>query len=132
MVRGRAGGEDFIVTRWIVALSCAVLIACPRSVLAAVKLAPKDIQATFFTGQPFTAATPSNVKFKMVFTPDGKATREPMGKAGIKGQGTWKLSTDGFCTAWSGATPNCYTLVASGDNKWSVMNRQTLAAIWSK
>src|SRR5215472_4815710 len=94
------------------AIVCA-LLACTASALAADKVAPKDIQTTFFTGQPFTAATPSNVKFKMVFTPDGKATREPVGKAGAKGEGTWKLSNDGFCTAWSGSKPNCYTLVAS-------------------
>ena len=114
------------------ALFCA-LLGGAAAAFAAGKLAPKDIQATFFTGQPFTAATPSNIKFKMVFTPDGKATREPLGKAGIKGQGTWKLSTDGFCTAWApAAKPNCYTLVAAADNKWSVMNGPALAAVWSK
>jgi hypothetical protein len=43
--------------------------------LAAV-LAPNEIQATFFTGQPFTASA-TNIKFKMVFTADGKMTREP-------------------------------------------------------
>ena len=35
------------------------------------RLAPKDIETTFFTGQPFTASTLSNVKFKMVFTLPG-------------------------------------------------------------
>ena len=113
------------------AIVCA-LLACTASALAANKLAPKDIQATFFTGQPFTAATPANVKFKMLFTPEGKAARDPMGKTGSKAEGTWKLSTDGFCTAWSGGKPNCYTLVPSGQNKWSVMNGMNLAAIWSK
>ncbi len=53
-------------------------------------IAPKDIQATFFTGQPFTASA-SNVKYKMVFTADGKMTREPIGSGGSKGEGTWKL-----------------------------------------
>ena len=28
----------------------------------------------------------------MVFTADGKMTREPLGKTGVKGEGTWKLS----------------------------------------
>jgi len=45
--------------------------------LAAEAMAPNDIKATFFTGQPFTAASPSGAKFKMTFTPDGKMTREP-------------------------------------------------------
>jgi hypothetical protein len=33
---------------------------------------PRDIQATFFTGQPFTASTTSGTQFKMTFTPDVK------------------------------------------------------------
>ncbi len=116
----------------IAAIVCVLAASAAPAGAAGTKVAPKDIQSAFFTGQPFTAATPSNVKFKMVFTPDGKATREPVGKAGSKGQGTWKLSTDGFCTAWAGAKANCYTLIASGQNKWSVMSGTTLAAIWSK
>src|SRR5271169_1917614 len=64
---------------------------------AATKLAPADIQTTFFNGTSFTAATNSNVKFKMTFAADGKMKREPIGVGG-KGEGTWKLSKDGFCT----------------------------------
>ena len=52
------------------------------------------IQSTFFNGQPFTSSTMSNVKFKMVFTPDGKMTREPVAKTGAKAEGTWKLSKE--------------------------------------
>ena len=44
----------------------------------------------------------------MVFTPDGKATREPIGKAGVKGEGTWKIVKEGFCTSWKAASRNCY------------------------
>ena len=78
------------------------------SAAAAAVLAPNDIQATFFTGQPFTAST-TNIKYKMVFTADGKMTREPIGSGGSKGEGTWKLSKDGFCTTWKGSTAaNCY------------------------
>jgi len=46
--------------------------------LAAEPMAPNDIKTTFFTGQPFTAASPSGAKFKMTFTPNGKMTREPL------------------------------------------------------
>jgi hypothetical protein len=99
---------------------------------AAGPMTPKDIQATFFTGQPFTAATPSKVKFTMVFAPDGKVTREPVGKAGAKGEGSWKLSNDGFCTSWKSAKPNCYRILTSGQNKWSVMQGATVIAIWTK
>jgi hypothetical protein len=95
------------------------------------KLAPADIQSTFFTGQPFTAATPSNLKFKMTFTPDGKMKRTPVG-AGSKGEGSWQLSKDGFCTTWSGSRPGCFTIVPAGDNKWSVLKGSTILATWSK
>jgi hypothetical protein len=98
---------------------------------AATKLAPKDIQTTFFNGQPFTAATNSNVKFKMTFTADGKMTRVSAG-SGAKGEGTWTLSKDGFCTTWKGAGANCFTVVSDGTNKWSVLKGSTIMATWSK
>jgi hypothetical protein len=100
--------------------------------LAADKLAPNAIKEQFFSGQEFTATTPAGVKFKMVFTADGKVTRTPSDNSGAKGEGTWKLSKDGFCTTWKGAHQNCYTLVAAGTNKWSVMSSSSLRATWSK
>jgi hypothetical protein len=99
---------------------------------AATKLLPNQIQATFFTGEPFTASTPSNIQFKMMFMPDGKVVREPLGKAGIKGEGTWSLSKDGFCTAWKGSKPSCFVLVNVDSNKWSVVKGATTVATWSK
>ncbi len=92
---------------------------------------PKEIQATFFNGQPFTASTPANIKYTMTATPDGKITREPVGKSGVKGDGTWKLSRDGFCTAWKGSKSNCFRLI-TGDKKWSVMSGTTAVAYWTK
>jgi hypothetical protein len=97
----------------------------------AAKLAPADIQTTFFNGQPFTASTPSNLKFKMTFTADGKMKRQPIG-TGSKGEGTWKLSKDGFCTSWKGSKDRCFTVVSAGDNKWSVLKGSTVMATWSK
>jgi hypothetical protein len=106
-------------------------VAATTAALAAV-LAPNEIQATFFTGQPFTAATPSNTKFKMVFTADGKMTREPAAKTGAKSEGTWKLTKDGFCTTWKGSKANCFRIATAGDNKWSVMKGTTVVATWTK
>ena len=63
-----------------------------------------------FNGQPFTSSTPSNIKFTMVFKADGKVTRKPQGTTGVGGEGTWKLSKDGFCTTWKGGNENCFTL----------------------
>jgi hypothetical protein len=94
-------------------------------------MAPKEIKDTFFNGQPFTASTPQKVRYKMTFMPDGKMMREPLGKAGGPGEGTWKLSGDGFCTTWKGAKQNCFRLVA-GEGKWSVMSGTTAQAIWTK
>lgn len=99
---------------------------------AAEKLTPPVIQSTFFTGQPFTASTPSNIQFKMLFTADGRVTREPAGKAGIKGEGTWKLDKAGFCTTWKGSKQSCFVVVAVGDNKWSVVRGAATVATWSK
>src|SRR5262249_13016126 len=98
----------------------------------AATLAPNEIQSSFFTGQAFTSSTPANIKFKMVFTPDGKMTREPVGTAGAKGEGTWKLSKEGFCTTWKGSKPNCFQIVTAGDNKWSVVKGTTGVATWTK
>jgi hypothetical protein len=119
----------------IAGAACALLCACSvdAGMAVAAPLAPADVQSTFFNGQPFTSSTPQNIKFTMVFTADGKMTREPLGKAGAKGEGTWKLSNDGFCTTWNNATTsNCFNLVPSGDNKWSVMKGASSVGTWSK
>ena len=96
------------------------------------KLPPSEIQTTFFNGQPFTASTLSNIKYKMTFMADGKMKREPIG-SGNKGEGIWKLSKDGFCTTWAGSTlSNCFTLMSAGANKWSVMKGSSIQAVWTK
>jgi len=95
------------------------------------KLTPADIQSTFFDGKPFTATSPSSVKFKMTFTADGKMKRQPIG-TGNRGEGTWKLSEKGFCTSWKGGKDSCFTVAAAGDNKWSVLKGSTIMATWSK
>jgi hypothetical protein len=113
-------------------LATAALIAGAAAAPAVTKMTPNEIQATFFNGQPFTSSTTSNIQFKMVFMPGGKMTREPAGKSGIKGEGTWKLSKDGFCTTWKGSKENCYTLMAGGNNKWSVVKGTAAMGTWSK
>jgi|RhiMetdeSRZDD1v2_1073273.scaffolds.fasta_scaffold1872580_2 hypothetical protein len=114
---------------------CALLAGVATS-FATTRLTPAEIQTMFFNGQPFTAATPSNVKFKMTFMADGKVAREPVEKTGgSKGEGTWKLDENGFCTTWKGSKASkvsCFTVVTSGDNKWSVMRGTALMAVWTK
>jgi hypothetical protein len=99
---------------------------------AAPKLTPAEIQATFFNGAEFVAATPSGVTFKMIFTADGKAVRVPTGNGGSKSEGSWKLDDNGYCTTWKGGKLNCFTVVAADKNKWSVMKGPALIATWSK
>jgi hypothetical protein len=114
----------------------AVTLYGASAALAAEPMAPNDIKATFFTGQPFTAASLSGTKFKMTFAPDGKMTREPLKQSGKGSVGTWKLSAKGFCTTWAHSKPNCFTVVRSGENKWSVQKIATTiattVAVWSK
>ena len=75
----------------LLAIAISVLFGASAA-LAAEPMAPNDIKATFFTGQPFTAASPSGAKFKMTFAPDGKMTREPLEQSGKASAGTWKLN----------------------------------------
>jgi len=132
----RMGIEKILVACAIAAFFAAPVVAAPPaapSAAAPAKLAPNDIQTTFFNGQPFTAATPANVRFKMTFTADGKMKRVPIGGGkGSRGEGTWKLSKDGFCTSWKGGKDSCFTIVGSGANKWSVLKGSTIMATWSK
>lgn len=104
--------------------------------LAGEPMAPREIQATFFNGQPFTATALTGTKFTMTFTPDGKMTRQALTQSGKTNVGTWKLNTKGFCTSWEHAQSNCFTVVPSGENKWSVQKLATTIAItvavWSK
>lgn len=118
---------------WIAGVAAGIVLSSAGSALALTKLTPKEIQDGFFNGVEFTSSTPSNIKFKMVFTADGKVTREPVSRAaGVKGEGTWKLSKDGFCTSWKGSKATCFTLVNVEDNKWSVVRGATTVATWSK
>ena len=100
---------------------------------SATALVPKDIQATFFTGTPFTSQS-GGIKYKMTYNANGKMTREPTGNGGFKGEGTWKLSGDGFCSTWKGSKANCFRVLTAGENKWSVVKGagNAVAATWTK
>ena len=96
------------------------------------KVAPKLIEALFFNGDRFIAATTSGTKFALIYAPNGRVIREPLDRAGAKGEGIWSLSSDGFCTKWKGGASNCYILVNVDNNKWSVVKGDTTVAVWSK
>jgi len=113
------------------------ILRYPASVaIAEQPMAPNDIKATFFTGQPFDAASPSGAKFTMDFSPDGKMTRQPLAQPGKTSVGIWRLNAKGFCTSWEHAGTNCFIIVPRGENKWLVQKAgttiTTTIAIWSK
>jgi hypothetical protein len=116
---------------WIAAIGICTILPVGTAT-AADKLTPSEIQATFFTGAAFAAATASGVKFKMTFTTDGKALRVPAGGGGAKGEGIWKLDGNGYCTTWKGSKPSCFTVVAADKNTWSIMRGPAVIATWSK
>src|SRR5258705_12156983 len=97
----------------VLLIGTGMLLAAPVG-----RLAPKDVETLFFTGKPFTASTTSNVKYKMVFSPDGTMTREPIaagsksgtksraksgGQPGPKSEGTRKHSQDGLYSTSKGS-----------------------------
>jgi hypothetical protein len=119
-----------------VPLTVVWILLTASAAFAAEPMAPSDIQATFFNGEPFTASTPGGTKFRMTFMPNGKMTREPLAESGHKNSGTWKLNAKGFCTTWQHAKPNCFTVIPKGENSWSVQTIATTiattVAVWSK
>jgi len=52
-------------------LVAVVAVLAMTTPVVAATLTPNEIQSTFFTGQPFTASA-TNVKYKMVFSADGR------------------------------------------------------------
>ena len=125
-------GEAMRATR----LAVSILALIASAAFAGQGMAPNDIKATFFNGQPFTAASPSGTKFTMTFTPDGKMTRQALAPSGKTSVGIWKLNAKGFCTSWERAGSNCFTIIPSGENKWLVQRTATTItttiAVWSK
>ncbi|MDQ2082127.1 hypothetical protein RA307_18215 [Xanthobacteraceae bacterium Astr-EGSB] len=131
-MRASISGAVALVLSIVLSIVLPIVLAGATAAFAASRLTPNEVKTTFFDGKPFTASTPSGVKFKMVFSADGKVAREPTGTAGAKGEGTWKLDQEGFCTTWKGQKPNCFVVISAGTNKWSIMKSSTLMAVWSK
>jgi hypothetical protein len=92
---------------------------------------PKEIQTEFFDGKTFTAATTSGVKFKMTFTARRQGDARAAGQVRAKGEGTWKLSKEGFCTSGRAARRTA-TRCQHRQNKWSVVKGASTVATWSK
>jgi hypothetical protein len=128
--------KDLGVSMRATLLAVSILVLKGSAAFAGQPMAPNDIKATFFNGQPFAAASPSGTKFTMTFTPDGKMTRQALAQSGKTNVGIWKLNAKGFCTSWERAGSNCFTVIPSRENKWSVQRTATTItttiAVWSK
>jgi hypothetical protein len=114
------GGAAMSVNRAVIVGLTACALPFGTAVSAPVaRLMPAEIQAMFFNGKPFTAASPSGVKFKMTFTADGKAKRVPAGKGGASSEG------DGGSTITAIAQPGkAAPRVASRLFPWARANGQ--------
>ena len=66
------------------------ILLTASAAFAAEPMAPSDIQATFFNGEPFTASTPGGAKFRMTFMSDGKMTVSP---SQIRPEEQWHVET---------------------------------------
>ena len=91
------------------------------SAFAADRVAPSDVQATFFNGKTFTASTTSGTQLKMTFTAGGTMTRQPSGKAGKKSSGTWNSTRRAFARVGKApkpiATPSSQAARISGRSR---------------
>jgi hypothetical protein len=96
------------------------------------KMTGDQVKQHFFNGEQFWSSTPQGVKYRMMFSSDGKMSREPLGKAGAKASGQWQVQKDGFCTQWGNASPNCYGLIYGNDGRYNIMKGTTVVGYWSK
>ncbi|HWV42439.1 hypothetical protein [Pseudorhodoplanes sp.] len=121
--------------RFLLSLALLTFLYTPAQSQA---LTGDQIKTMFFNGKPFVATSTTRQRYTMVFTPDGKASREPLKKAGESAEktvGTWKVVKEGFCTSWKQGSPaTCYRLVPNtmDDTKWSVMKGAVTVASWTK
>ena len=87
----------------------------------AAALTPKEIQATFATGTPFSSTTPTGTTYTIVLKSDGTASRTPR-KSKVAITGTWRLSKDGYCSTWGKNSENCYK-IEKGTGRYNVLDK---------
>jgi hypothetical protein len=110
-------------------MAAAGLCVSAGSALAADKVTPDQIKATFATGVPFTSTAPSGKVVTITFKTDGTGTLQEKGKRAS--QGKWRVSSNGYCSAWDKSAEHCYTLVKDGD-KYSVLGATgSVVARWT-
>ena len=99
------------------------------------KMSGELIAKAWFDGQPFEATGPDGAAYRMVFTPDGKATRTPLaGKKPKTVTGFWRVIAEGYCSRWTGSNrEKCFNVRKSEDGKDTVVRfGQQIAATWKR
>jgi hypothetical protein len=112
-----------------VLLPAVMMFSVPLTAVAAAALTPREIGATFATGTPFSSTTPSGTSYSIVLKSDGSASRTPS-RSNTAIAGTWRLSTDGYCSTWGKSAENCYR-VEKDAGRYKVLDKSgSTVAYW--
>ncbi|WP_333825114.1 hypothetical protein [Pinisolibacter sp.] len=99
------------------------------------KMSGEQIKEIWFDGRPFVATGPDGTAFRMVFTPDGKASRLAMaGKKPKPVVGFWRVIAEGYCSRWSGSNrEKCFNVRKSEDGTRTIVRfGQQIAGTWER
>ena len=99
------------------------------------KIPGEEIKANWFDGRPIVAAGPDGSRYTMVFTPDGKAARTPIGpKKPRTVTGFWRVIAEGYCSRWTGnSREKCFNVRKSPDgNEIVVRFGLQVVATWQR
>jgi hypothetical protein len=113
------------------ALSIFFILGIASSTYAADFLTPDEIKAIFATGAPFTAESAGGTKRLLTLNPDGTAKIVSKGKKASQ-TGTWRVSSDGYCSTWGKGTENCYLIKKVGKTFEVLTAKKVPIARWSK
>jgi hypothetical protein len=113
------------------ALSIFFILGIASSTYAAEFLTPDEIKTNFATGVPFTAESAGGTKKMLTLNPDGTAKVVSKGKKAGQA-GTWRVSSDGYCSTWGKGTENCYLIKRVGKTFEVLTAKKVLIARWSK
>lgn len=99
------------------------------------KLSGDEIKTTWFDGRPMIATAPDGKQYRLIFSPDGKASRTPVeGKKPKTVTGFWRVIAEGYCSRWAGNNrEKCFNVRKSADGKDTVVRfGQQIAATWTR
>jgi len=99
------------------------------------KMSGDEIKANWFDGKPWIATAPDGKPYRLVFTPDGKASRTAVeGKKPKTVTGFWRVIAEGYCSRWTGNNrEKCFNVRKSADGNETVVRfGGQIAATWKR